>query len=262
MTGEVRLKLYKGSVRVTGRRSPVSLYSEATVDLRGRRRGRHLPPGRRHGLHPPAGPAAAAAGALEQGSVVRAEGSARYSAPGSGGRRRGIALGEEAEQPGDRELHQVHLGRQLHAEGEQVRERARVEQQIVRELEPRGVLRGAPSPRPSARAPGRRRGRGAPRPRRAAARTCGRGRRAPPGAAPGAIMPRRSMPARNASRSLRSSAKIAWRISRRSAGSRRRERPKSTNSTRGPRAPPCSRTNRFPGCGSAWNRPSTNTCRA
>jgi len=31
VTGEVRLKLYKGSVRVTGRRSPVSLYSEATV---------------------------------------------------------------------------------------------------------------------------------------------------------------------------------------------------------------------------------------
>jgi argininosuccinate synthase len=31
VTGEVRLKLFKGSVRVTGRRSPVSLYSEATV---------------------------------------------------------------------------------------------------------------------------------------------------------------------------------------------------------------------------------------
>lgn len=31
VTGEVRLKLYKGNVRVTGRRSPVSLYSEATV---------------------------------------------------------------------------------------------------------------------------------------------------------------------------------------------------------------------------------------
>jgi argininosuccinate synthase len=31
VSGEVRLKLYKGSVRVTGRRSPVSLYSEATV---------------------------------------------------------------------------------------------------------------------------------------------------------------------------------------------------------------------------------------
>ena len=31
VTGEVRLKLYKGGVRVTGRRSPVSLYSEATV---------------------------------------------------------------------------------------------------------------------------------------------------------------------------------------------------------------------------------------
>jgi argininosuccinate synthase len=29
VTGEVRLKLYKGGVRVTGRRSPVSLYSEA-----------------------------------------------------------------------------------------------------------------------------------------------------------------------------------------------------------------------------------------
>ena len=29
VTGEARLKLYKGSVRVTGRRSPVSLYSEA-----------------------------------------------------------------------------------------------------------------------------------------------------------------------------------------------------------------------------------------
>jgi len=31
VTGEVRLKLYKGGVRVTGRRSPVSLYSESTV---------------------------------------------------------------------------------------------------------------------------------------------------------------------------------------------------------------------------------------
>jgi argininosuccinate synthase len=29
VTGEARMKLYKGSVRVTGRRSPVSLYSEA-----------------------------------------------------------------------------------------------------------------------------------------------------------------------------------------------------------------------------------------
>jgi argininosuccinate synthase len=29
VTGEARVKLYKGSVRVTGRRSPVSLYSEA-----------------------------------------------------------------------------------------------------------------------------------------------------------------------------------------------------------------------------------------
>jgi argininosuccinate synthase len=31
VTGEVRMKLYKGTARVTGRRSPVSLYSEATV---------------------------------------------------------------------------------------------------------------------------------------------------------------------------------------------------------------------------------------
>ena len=31
VTGEVRMKLYKGNARVTGRRSPVSLYSEATV---------------------------------------------------------------------------------------------------------------------------------------------------------------------------------------------------------------------------------------
>jgi argininosuccinate synthase len=31
VTGEVRVKLFKGSVRVTGRRSPVSLYSESTV---------------------------------------------------------------------------------------------------------------------------------------------------------------------------------------------------------------------------------------
>ncbi len=31
VTGEVRLQLYKGNARVTGRRSPVSLYSEATV---------------------------------------------------------------------------------------------------------------------------------------------------------------------------------------------------------------------------------------
>jgi argininosuccinate synthase len=33
VTGEVRLKLYKGSVTVTGRRSPVSLYSEALVSF-------------------------------------------------------------------------------------------------------------------------------------------------------------------------------------------------------------------------------------
>jgi argininosuccinate synthase len=31
VTGEVRMKLFKGNARVTGRRSPVSLYSEATV---------------------------------------------------------------------------------------------------------------------------------------------------------------------------------------------------------------------------------------
>jgi argininosuccinate synthase len=31
VTGEARLKLFKGSAMVTGRRSPVSLYSEATV---------------------------------------------------------------------------------------------------------------------------------------------------------------------------------------------------------------------------------------
>ena len=31
VTGDVRLKLYKGAVRVTGRRSPVSLYSESTA---------------------------------------------------------------------------------------------------------------------------------------------------------------------------------------------------------------------------------------
>ena len=31
VSGTVRLKLYKGSVRVTGRRSPWSLYSEAHV---------------------------------------------------------------------------------------------------------------------------------------------------------------------------------------------------------------------------------------
>jgi argininosuccinate synthase len=31
VTGEVRVKLYKGNVLVTGRRSPVSLYSEALV---------------------------------------------------------------------------------------------------------------------------------------------------------------------------------------------------------------------------------------
>jgi argininosuccinate synthase len=29
VTGEARVRLYKGSVRVTGRRSPVSLYAEA-----------------------------------------------------------------------------------------------------------------------------------------------------------------------------------------------------------------------------------------
>jgi argininosuccinate synthase len=31
VTGEVRVRLYKGNVLVTGRRSPVSLYSEALV---------------------------------------------------------------------------------------------------------------------------------------------------------------------------------------------------------------------------------------
>jgi argininosuccinate synthase len=33
VTGEVRLKLYKGNAIVTGRRSPVSLYSEALASF-------------------------------------------------------------------------------------------------------------------------------------------------------------------------------------------------------------------------------------
>jgi argininosuccinate synthase len=54
VTGEVRVKLYKGNVLVTGRRSPVSLYSEAL----GRRARGHLRPGGRDRLYPAAGAAA------------------------------------------------------------------------------------------------------------------------------------------------------------------------------------------------------------
>jgi argininosuccinate synthase len=35
VTGEARLRLYKGAVQVTGRRSPVSLYSEAMSSFEG-----------------------------------------------------------------------------------------------------------------------------------------------------------------------------------------------------------------------------------
>ena len=49
VTGTVRLKLYKGGVIVTGRKSPYSLYSGKGRDLRGRS-GR-LRPARRGGVH-------------------------------------------------------------------------------------------------------------------------------------------------------------------------------------------------------------------
>ena len=51
VSGEVRLKLYKGNVFSAGRRSPLSLYSEAV------RPHPRLQPGRRHRLHPPQRPA-------------------------------------------------------------------------------------------------------------------------------------------------------------------------------------------------------------
>ena len=46
VTGEARVRLFKGSVRVTGRRSPVSLYSEALVDA-SRTPARRTPTARR-----------------------------------------------------------------------------------------------------------------------------------------------------------------------------------------------------------------------
>ena len=58
--GNVRLKLYKGNVIVTGRRSPKSLYSERPRHLRGR--SRRLRPARRQRLHPPERAASAHAG--------------------------------------------------------------------------------------------------------------------------------------------------------------------------------------------------------
>ena len=61
VTGEVRLKLYKGNVIVTGRARPNSLYSSTLRHLRGRRR-RLRPEGRR-GLHQAQRAAAADAGA-------------------------------------------------------------------------------------------------------------------------------------------------------------------------------------------------------
>ena len=61
--GEVRLKLYKGNVIVTGRRSPKSLYSDDARHLRGR--PRRLRPEGRRGLHPPQRAAAAHAGGAQ-----------------------------------------------------------------------------------------------------------------------------------------------------------------------------------------------------
>ena len=60
VTGEVRVKLYKGNVLVTGRRSPVSLYSEALVTFEDGGPDGHLRPGGRDRLHPAAGAAARA----------------------------------------------------------------------------------------------------------------------------------------------------------------------------------------------------------
>ena len=62
--GEVRLKLYKGNVIVTGRESAKSLYSSTPRHLRGRQ-GRLRPEGRRR-LHPPQRAAAAHAGHAQQ----------------------------------------------------------------------------------------------------------------------------------------------------------------------------------------------------
>ena len=56
VTGEVRLKLYKGNIMHAGRRSPHSLYYEAVATMEGGAR-RSLQPGRRHRLHRPQRPA-------------------------------------------------------------------------------------------------------------------------------------------------------------------------------------------------------------
>ena len=59
VTGEARVRLFKGSVRATVRRSHLAVQRSAQHDGR-RRQSRHLRAGRRHGLHPPAELAAAA----------------------------------------------------------------------------------------------------------------------------------------------------------------------------------------------------------
>ena len=55
LTGTVRLRFYKGTCTVVGRKSDFSLYSHGPGHLR---RGRHLRPRRRQGLHRPAQPVA------------------------------------------------------------------------------------------------------------------------------------------------------------------------------------------------------------
>ena len=62
---------------------------------------------------------------------------------GAGGWGGSVLPREEAEQVGDADLHDVDLGLEASAEGEEVRQGLGVEEQVVRELESRGVLQEA-----------------------------------------------------------------------------------------------------------------------
>ena len=84
VTGQVRLRLYKGECRVVGRRSPYALYDRVARDLRDGRRVR--PRGRRR-LHQAVGPAGRDRGPA--GGEAAAQPPRRTAAPGSARARRG-----------------------------------------------------------------------------------------------------------------------------------------------------------------------------